>query len=178
MSERAQRILTWLREQNTQELPIRQQSLAEQFNCSRRTIGRALKELKEANLIVDLNKRHENRCKIYLLSSFADLSPVALAKGEATADKTPTIKLGPEAERQLKLYRYTFECVFRNWPDWETYYPRVTRELAYETDIHRLWRQTFDKLYVIRDREMGLKKVGPVGIEPTTAGLRVHCSTN
>src|SRR3989338_3414437 len=65
MSERAQKILTWLQQQNTPEFPIRQQTLAELFSCSRRSIGRALKELKEARLLVDLNKRAENRCKLY-----------------------------------------------------------------------------------------------------------------
>lgn len=65
LSQRAQKIL------NNFCLPtspspqfIRQQTLAEQFGCSRRTIGRALKELKEAGLLVDLNKRHENRLSL------------------------------------------------------------------------------------------------------------------
>ena len=63
LSKRAQKILLWIGE--ALELPIRQQTLAEEFGCSRRTIGRALNELKEAGLLVDLNRRHENRCKIY-----------------------------------------------------------------------------------------------------------------
>ena len=62
LSERAQRILACI---NPSPQFIRQQTLAEEFNCSRRSIGRALKELKEAGLLIDLNKRHKNRCKMY-----------------------------------------------------------------------------------------------------------------
>lgn len=130
LSERAQKIITWIGD--AKESPIRQQTLAELFGCSRRTIGRALKELKEAGLLVDLNKRHENRCKIYAVIQAIVITP-------------------PQGERQLQLYRPTFEVNFHNWPDWEKYYPQVTWELRNETDVHLLWRQTFDKLYVIRD---------------------------
>jgi hypothetical protein len=76
-----------------------------------------------------LNRRHENRCKIYEI------------KKEG---------LTPQGEQQLKLYRSTFEITFRDWPDWQKYYPQVTWELADETNVHLLWRQTFDKLYVIQ----------------------------
>lgn len=66
-----------------------------------------------------------------------DLSPVASAKGE----------------QQLKLYRQTFEANFRDWPDWEKYYPQVIWELRHETDAQLLFRQTFDRLYVIQAQE-------------------------
>lgn len=111
MSERAQKILDYLKNLSPSPSPetgegnqiwIRQATLAEHFNCSRRTIGRCLKELKEANLLTDLNKRHENRCKTYLISG---LPAVASAQaGEV---------LSPEAQSQWRLYSKTFGIVFR-----------------------------------------------------------------
>ena len=65
MRERTKKILNWIREQNQTELCIRQATLGYLFSCSKRTIGRALRELIEANLITDLNKRGDKRCKIY-----------------------------------------------------------------------------------------------------------------
>lgn len=102
-----------------------------------------MKELKEAGLLVDLNQRHENRCKIYAIK--------IPAFTQATAGTVhQNIRQTPQGEQQLKLYRSTFEINFRHWPDWEKYYPQVTWELRYVTDIHLLFRQTFDKLYAIR----------------------------
>ncbi|MEI6806633.1 MAG: HTH domain-containing protein [Myxococcaceae bacterium] len=100
MSERTQKILDYLRSQEKSELCIRQQTLAEHFNCSRRTIGRALKELKEAGLLTDLNKRDANRCKIYEIK--IPLNP-RLQRGELTQ----------EAQLQWRLYKKTFGIVFR-----------------------------------------------------------------
>ncbi|MEI6790330.1 MAG: helix-turn-helix domain-containing protein [Myxococcaceae bacterium] len=67
MSERAEKILQLLRIliQNETEIWLRQASLADYFECSRTTIWRALKQLKEANLITDLNKRYLGRYKTY-----------------------------------------------------------------------------------------------------------------
>ena len=65
ISERAQRVLDLLRKLANGEIWIRQATLAEHFGCSRTTIWRCLKQLKEAGLIIDLNKRHEKRYKIY-----------------------------------------------------------------------------------------------------------------
>ena len=68
ISERAQKVLTLMRLLSPLPLGgvwIRQATLAEHFECSRTTIWRALKQLKEAGLIVDVNKRHEYRYKIY-----------------------------------------------------------------------------------------------------------------
>ena len=44
---------------------VRQATLAEIFKCSKSTIGRTLRELKQAGLIIDTGKRHLGRFKIY-----------------------------------------------------------------------------------------------------------------
>lgn len=144
MSERAQKIYACLILPSPQggEGPgvraVRQQTLADQLGCSRRSIGRALKELKEAGLLVDLNKRHQNRCKLY----------------EIKIPLNPPFSNGEEkGEQQLKLYRQTFEAVFRKWPAWEKHYPQVTRELPHGLNPDQLFRQTFDKLYALRDSQ-------------------------
>lgn len=67
LSERAKAVLAWMQEQNQAEIGIRQASLAELLGCSRTSIYRALKRLKEAGLISDTQKRHEQRYKIYRL---------------------------------------------------------------------------------------------------------------
>ena len=145
MSERAQKILTWLR---SFPLPqgeglvrtIRQQTLAEEFGCSRRTIGRALKELKEAGLLVDLNKRHENRCKLYQVK----IPPCA----EASEGKPLT----PKAQRQWELYEKTFRIVFKV-PDLEKQYAGVAWELRHVTEEMELWRKTWAGLRVVYGHE-------------------------
>lgn len=136
MSERAKKILTWLQQQTASEFPIRQQTLAELFSCSRRSIGRALKELKEAGLLVDLNKRHENRCKLYQIQ--IPLNP-PFSKGE---EKTLT----PEAQLQWDHYQKTFALVFR-MPNLKELYTQVTWELAGIKDETELWSKTFAGLY-------------------------------
>ena len=140
LSTRAEAVLSWIKKQNTPELAIRQASLAEELACSRWSIGRALRRLKEAELIVDLERRHENRCKLYRL---VDLP----------AQKKPNREqrrgLTGQAQMQLDWYRPTFELVFQGWPDWEQHYEKVTWELEQVTNVHELWRQTFDALYGI-----------------------------
>jgi len=95
ISERAQKILLWIRTQNPHSIAIRQQSLAELFGCSRRSIGRALNELKAAGALTDLGKRHANRCKLY---------SVIPQKEEA--------QLTLQAQHQWSLYQKTFAIVF------------------------------------------------------------------
>ena len=148
MSERAQKILTWLTSNPLPEgvgIPVRQQSLADQFGCSRRTIGRALKELKEANLLVDLNKRHENRCKLYLLT---------LKLQQASQP----LRLTPEAERQWRLYEKTFRIVF-TMPNLEQLYTQVTWDLEGVKEEKELWSKTFAGLWAITDSTMPTEKV-------------------
>ena len=126
LSQRALNILAWLQDQKTLELPIRQQSLADLFNCSRRTIGRALKELKDANLLKDLQKRHENRCKVYQI-------------------KIPAPKnteLTHRAQVQWERYAKTFRIIFTS-PDLEQHYAEVTWELRQVTEEMELWRKTW-----------------------------------
>lgn len=136
MSERAQKIFTWLQNQNALEFPIRQQSLAEQFHCSRRSIGRALKELKEAGLLVDLNKRHENRCKIYEVK----IPPCAEASGGKP--------LTPQAEQLWALYQKTFRIVF-TMSNLEELYAQVTWDLRGVTEERELWTKTFAGLWAL-----------------------------
>ncbi|MEI6791515.1 MAG: helix-turn-helix domain-containing protein, partial [Myxococcaceae bacterium] len=77
--------------QNETEIWLRQATLAEYFECSRTTIWRAIKQLKEANLITDLNKRYLGRYKTYSVAnrspsdtrSTPDLAPVSKPKGKA-----------------------------------------------------------------------------------------------
>ncbi len=148
MSERAEKILTWLQNFPGGPLPIRQQSLAEEFDCSRRTIGRALKELKEAGLLVDLNKRHENRCKLYEVRASEVKIPLnpPFAKGEERMGLTP------EAQRQWELYEKTFRIVFQV-PDLEKQYAIVAWQLRHVTEEMDLWRKTWAGLRVVYGHE-------------------------
>ncbi|MEI6805060.1 MAG: HTH domain-containing protein [Myxococcaceae bacterium] len=134
MTERARKILDYLRSQKKSELEIRQQTLAEEFKCSRRTIGRCLKELKEANLLTDLNKRHKNRCKIYEI-------------------KIPLNPLTPAAQHQLKFYGRTFSGLFKMFdgksgrPTFESCFAEVARELEHTTDETELYTKIFAGLW-------------------------------
>lgn len=140
MSERASKILTWLQQQNTHELPIRQQTLADLFGCSRRSIGRALKELKEAGLLVDLNKRHENRCKLYRI--------VGLENWIATSDTPPRNDvLTPQAQLQWDKFEKTFRILLK-MPELPTLYAQVTAGLTV-TKEEELWSQTWKGLWTI-----------------------------
>ena len=47
---------------------VRQATLAEQLKCSKNTVGRMLRVLREAGLIVDTGKRHAGKFKIYELN--------------------------------------------------------------------------------------------------------------
>ena len=135
LSARAQQIFNWINTES-EEIPLRQQALAELLGCSRRSVGRALNELKKAGLLLDLGKRHSNRCKLY--------------KVQAPIKK---LEPSPRGEQFVKLYPHIFDGVFNNWPSWEKHYPQVTWEFEHEKNIHVYWRQVFDRLYMIRDRE-------------------------
>lgn len=140
MSERAKKLLAWLQQQIASEFPIRQQTLAELFGCSRRSIGRALKELKEAALLVDLNKRHENRCKVYQIK----IPPAPLLqRGQETG-------LTPEAQLQWEHYGKTFKLVFK-MPNLELFYAQVTWELDGIKDESELYSKTFAGLWKISE---------------------------
>ncbi|MEI6806603.1 MAG: helix-turn-helix domain-containing protein [Myxococcaceae bacterium] len=140
MTERAQKILIWLRSQETSEISIRQATLAEHFNCSRRTIGRCLKELKEAGLLTDLNKRHENRCKIYKIQ----IPAIPLLQREEIEEA-----LSPAAQHQLKLYGRTFREMFRIFdgrsgrPTFESCFTQIAGGLRELTDEEELYHKIF-----------------------------------
>ena len=123
MTERAKKILDYLGE--GREIWIRQQTLAEEFKCSRRTIGRCLKELKAAGFLKDLDKRHENRCKIY----------------EIKIEKTLT----PAAQHQLKFYGRSFSEMYRMFdgksgrPTFESCFAEVAGKFEEVTDETELY---------------------------------------
>ncbi|MBL4817869.1 MAG: winged helix-turn-helix domain-containing protein [Deltaproteobacteria bacterium] len=72
LSKRAKLVLGWIKRQavipdlirDPAELPIRQQTLADLLGCSRRSIYRALKQLKEQGYLKETGKR-QKRCKVY-----------------------------------------------------------------------------------------------------------------
>ena len=144
MSERAQKVLTWIKNQNSEAFFIRQQSLAELFGCSRRSIGRALKELKEAGLLVDLNKRHENRCKVYRHCEEPQAEGVAATR--QSMDCFAPLAMTTEAQLQWERYSKTFAIVFKT-PDLKDHYAQVTWELAGIKDEGELWSKTWAGLW-------------------------------
>ncbi len=167
LSERALKILAWLQNNphpnpppEGEGMPIRQQTLAEEFGCSRRTIGRAIKKLKGAGLLKETGRDKQSRCKTYALQApsplggeglgvrFSELDPGPLPQGE----REPT----PQGLAQLQSFPHLFECNLNDWPDWKNYYAAVTWEFKDTTCPHKLWRQTFDRLYVIRHQETGI----------------------
>src|SRR5688572_26589976 len=122
LSERAQKILNHLLTSphpdplpEGEGRPIRQQSLAEQFSCSRRSIGRALKELKNAGLLIDLNKRHKNRCKLYRYC-------------EEPVHNDNIRELTPAGQQLWDRYEKTYSIVFKT-SELKKYFTQVTWEL-------------------------------------------------
>ncbi|MEI6806026.1 MAG: helix-turn-helix domain-containing protein [Myxococcaceae bacterium] len=143
MSIRAQKILDYLKNLTLNPIWIRQQTLAEEFKCSRRTIGRCLKELKEAGLLTDLNKRHDNRCKMYLVSP-------SLLGGEGAARSVAGEVLTPAAQHQLRLYGRTFSGLFKMYdgcsgrPTFEDSFAEVAGKLKHVTDETELYTKIFE----------------------------------
>ena len=75
-----------------QTMWVRQATLAEQLKCSKSTVGRMLRVLKEAKLIVDTGKRHAGKYKIYELNQGNPLpiltsQNLPLPKGEGNKPK-------------------------------------------------------------------------------------------
>ncbi len=79
-------------------------------------------------------------------------SVAGVTRPEARFPMEPT----PQGLVQLQSFPHLFECNLRDWPDWKNYYAAVTWEFKETTCPHKLWRQTFDRLYVIRHRETGI----------------------
>ena len=139
LSPRAAQLWAWINTTQTEPFLIRQVTAAEALGCSRWTIGRAIKKLIAAGLLQDTGKRGDRGCKVYRHCERSDLSTEALAKVEAI--QKSWIATSPAAPRndenkpfhsgdapgkeQLRLYRYTFESVFRDWPQWQKHYCRA-----------------------------------------------------
>ncbi len=181
LSKRAQEVLTRFAAQSTlsterrgplphggqDSICIPQKELARDLGCSRWTIGRAIKKLKEAGLLLETGRDKQSRCKTYALQA---PSPPASAKasagtqgGEGLGVRFPMdpgsvagVTATPQGLVQLQNYRHLFECNLGNWPNWEKRYPAVTWELKDVECIHKLFRQTFDRLYEIRFQETGI----------------------
>jgi len=74
LSKRAEGVFNWVQSSlrrgdslcGNDEFPIRQQTLADLLGCSRRSIYRALQELKKHGYLQETGTR-ENRCKVYQL---------------------------------------------------------------------------------------------------------------
>ena len=71
------------------EIWIRQATLAEHFGCSRTTIGRMLKELKEAGLMTELSQKYLNRYKTYALNRHPSLEPELCHPGLEPGSRIP-----------------------------------------------------------------------------------------
>ncbi len=126
------------------EFMLYQSTLSQQLGCSRWTIGRAIKRLKEAGLLVEIGRDQQTRCKTYALQAPSPLG------GEGLGVRFP-MEATPQGQVQLENYRHLFECNLGSWPDWEKHYASVTWELKDVHCIHKLFRQTFDRLYEIRN---------------------------
>ncbi len=157
LSKRANEILTRFAMRSTLSTkwrgPLPQKELARELGCSRWTIGRAIKKLKEAGLLVETGRDKQSRCKTYKFATSTP-HPNPLPQGE----RGPT----PQGLVQLENYRRTFELNFIHWPDWEKHYAAVTWKLKDVHCIHKLFRQTFDQLYEIRAQDESFILTGPI----------------
>ena len=152
-------------------LPIRQQTLADLLGCSRRSIYRALKQLKEHGYLVETKKR-EKRCKVYELLHHCEehsdvaiqknIEPLAGSRVKARDNKMeldPGLRQGDEIPRLAKFYLDNCQTVFKynflNWPDWEKFFPEATHKIRHIEHQTKFWRLMFDNLYLIQERETG-----------------------
>ena len=170
LSKRAEKVLEWVRRHpgldpgsskwrnNTgsrlggrddakPELSIRQKTLADLLGCSRRSIYRALKQLKEQGYLVETGKR-ERRCKVYTVTG-----------GEVSEGLDPGLRQGDKLCRLAKFYLdncpEAFKYNFLNWPDWEKFFPEATHKIRHVEHQTKFWRLMFDNLYLIQERETG-----------------------
>ena len=164
LSKRAQAVLSWIKIQEQQELPIRQQSLAEMLSCSRRSIYRALKQLKEQGYLVETGKR-QNRCKVYQLEVVMPAKAGIQNMSEPTLDSSlrwndkddviPSVELPLFAQFFLKHCYETIDYNMYNFPNWEKFLPEATYKLRHIEKQDKFWRLMFDNLYLIQERETG-----------------------
>jgi len=134
MSERTQKVLQLLRDLSvTDQIWIRQATLAEHFGCSRTTIWRTLKQLKEAGLITDLNKRYQSRYKIY----------------QVTQEVKPKRALTPAVEAQWTNYGKDWSEFYEmldgksGRPTIEECFYKVASELEHITNESELYSKIF-----------------------------------
>ena len=175
LSPRAEKVLEWIRESrhtglacpigydpvsstgsrlggqdDSVTLAIRQQTLADLLGCSRRSIYRALKQLKEQDYLIETGKR-EKRCKVYEVQQ--EPSP------DFSKEKSPSPKRRGEMPHFAKFFlqhcRYTIEYNMHNFPEWEKFLPEATYKLRHLENQDKFWRLMFDNLYLIQERETG-----------------------
>ncbi|MBL4817885.1 MAG: helix-turn-helix domain-containing protein [Deltaproteobacteria bacterium] len=145
---------------------------SDKFGCSRRSIYRALKELKEQGYLVETKKR-ENRCKVYELKAVIP-APRIVIPAQAGIQNRPPDRLDPslrwddKMERQgdkialctqAKFWLDNCRNVLRyNFPesfDWEKFFPEATHKIRHVEHQTKFWRLMFDNLYLIQERETG-----------------------
>ena len=148
LSKRAQRVLEWVRCHpgegqgpdaglRQHDIMIRQQTLADLLGCSRRSIYRALKQLKEQGYLVETKKR-QNRCKVYRIEKRDEVSPLCF-----------------QAKFFLQHCRATIDYNMYNFPEWEKFLSEATYKLRHIEKQDKFWRLMFDNLYLIQERETG-----------------------
>ncbi|MBL4819133.1 MAG: winged helix-turn-helix domain-containing protein [Deltaproteobacteria bacterium] len=121
LSKRARAVLGWVRESchpvldagssagsrlggrdDNATLPIRQKTLADLLGCSRRSIYRALKELKAQGYLVETGKR-KNRCKVYQICSAALPGPCELKLAATQATSLIALRASEELPEAPKV---------------------------------------------------------------------------
>ncbi|MBL4817861.1 MAG: winged helix-turn-helix domain-containing protein [Deltaproteobacteria bacterium] len=195
LSKRAEKVLEWIEHQavipdlirdpvnftgprlggrgDRVTLAIRQQTLADLLGCSRRSIYRALKQLKEQGCLKETGKR-EKRCKIYEIlrhcekrSDVAIQKNISLSTGSRLGGRDDNMELDPGLRQgdknplctQAKFYLDNCRNVFRyNFPedfDWEKFFHEATHKIRHIEHQTKFWRLMFDNLYLIQERETG-----------------------
>ncbi|MBL4818554.1 MAG: helix-turn-helix domain-containing protein [Deltaproteobacteria bacterium] len=165
---------------------IRQQTLADKFGCSRRSIYRALKQLKEQGYLVETKKR-EKRCKVYQLKAVipakAGIQKISepmldaslrwhdkmeLDPGLRQGDNVPLIEMPRLAKFYLDNCREVFKYNFPESFDWEKFFPEATHQIRHIEHQTKFWRLMFDNLYLIQERETGLPSSARISNEDST----------
>ena len=160
LSKRAAAVLEWIKRQgDAATLPIRQQTLADLLGCSRRSIYRALKQLKEQGYLLETKKR-QNRCKVYAVQRHCERSE-AIQKNVTPSPGLPrrfaprNDELCPQAKFHLDNCRNIFRYNFPEDFDWEKHFPEATHKIRHVEHQTKFWRLMFDNLYLIQERETG-----------------------
>ncbi|MBL4819084.1 MAG: hypothetical protein JKY15_07665 [Deltaproteobacteria bacterium] len=132
------------------------------LGCSRRSIYRALKQLKEQGYLAETKKR-QNRCKVYLVQRLyeeqnevaiqKDLSTLPGSRFKAHDDVVPSVELPHFAQFFLKHCYATIASNMDNFPEWEKFLPEATHKLRHIEKQDKFWRLMFDNLYLIQERE-------------------------